>query len=71
MAWFVSNCETGNKRMEYAKALSQYISVDIYGACGPNRCDRSRSKKCTEILKRDYKFYLSFEVNREKLAKLR
>ncbi|OWA54998.1 Glycoprotein 3-alpha-L-fucosyltransferase A [Hypsibius exemplaris] len=60
VAWFVSNCQTANNRMDYAKELAKYIDVDIFGSCGPNKCDK-RTKKCQEILRRDYKFYLSFE----------
>lgn len=60
VAWFVSNCGARNTRKEYAKELSKYISVDIYGHCGTLQCPR-RNKKCFEMLNTDYKFYLSFE----------
>ncbi|KAH7969640.1 glycoprotein 3-alpha-L-fucosyltransferase A [Rhipicephalus sanguineus] len=60
-AWFVSNCETSNKRLEYARKLSEYIEVDVYGACGPHECTRSQGKTCYELLDKDYFFYLSFE----------
>lgn len=60
VAWFVSNCEAHNKRMEYAMQLVQYIRVDIYGLCNGRPCERG-SKECFEMLDRDYKFYLSFE----------
>ena len=62
VAWFVSNCQTANNRMDYAQELAKYIDVDIFGGCGQNKCDK-RSKKCQDILQRDYKFYLSFEVS--------
>ncbi|CAG2103856.1 unnamed protein product [Medioppia subpectinata] len=32
VAWFVSNCGARNKRLEYARELSRYIEVDIYGS---------------------------------------
>ena len=60
VAWFVSNCGARNGRMEYAKELSKYISVDIYGHCGTLKCPRIDSK-CFTMLRTDYKFYLSFE----------
>ncbi|CAI2723622.1 unnamed protein product [Schistosoma spindalis] len=59
IAWFVSNCD-GGPRMSYTKELMKYIKVDIYGACGDLMCGRYDSK-CFELLKNDYKFYLSFE----------
>ncbi|XP_045174204.2 glycoprotein 3-alpha-L-fucosyltransferase A-like [Mercenaria mercenaria] len=60
VAWFVSNCGARNERLQYARKLSKYIQVDIYGACGPLRCPR-KNDKCFEMLNTDYKFYLSFE----------
>ncbi|CAL4102074.1 unnamed protein product, partial [Meganyctiphanes norvegica] len=61
VAWFVSNCGARNNRLQYAKELGKYIGVDIYGACGSQRCPRSNSGKCFEMLNNDYKFYLAFE----------
>ncbi|XP_057337504.1 glycoprotein 3-alpha-L-fucosyltransferase A isoform X1 [Microplitis mediator] len=61
VAWFVSNCHARNQRMQYAKELSKYIQVDIYGACGSLRCSRSQAQTCFEMLDIDYKFYLAFE----------
>lgn len=60
-AWFVSNCNTDSSRSRLTKTLQQYISVDVYGKCGPFQCPRSRSADCYTLLERDYKFYLSFE----------
>lgn len=31
VAWFVSNCNAANNRLEYAKELSKHIQVDIFG----------------------------------------
>lgn len=59
VAWFVSNCHPRNERMLYAKELSKYIQVDIYGACGNLHC--SRTQACFQMLDNDYKFYLAFE----------
>lgn len=47
--------------MHYARELSKYIQVDIYGACGSLRCPRSQSQTCFDMLDEDYKFYLAFE----------
>ncbi|XP_053979059.1 glycoprotein 3-alpha-L-fucosyltransferase A isoform X2 [Hylaeus volcanicus] len=61
VAWFVSNCHPRNQRMNYARELSKYIQVDIYGTCGTLRCPRSQSQACFDMLDEDYKFYLAFE----------
>ena len=60
VAWFVSNCNAKNARMEYAKELAKHIEVDIYGSCGDKKCPKS-SGDCKSMLSQDYKFYLSFE----------
>lgn len=60
VAWFVSNCSARNGRLAYARELGKYISVDIYGTCGPLKCPRT-DKKCFEVLEKEYKFYLAFE----------
>ena len=60
-AWFVSNCHSTSGRGLYAKELQKYIQVDIYGACGDKKCRRSDATACSEMLRRDYKFYLAFE----------
>ena len=60
VAWFVSNCNAKNKRLEYAEELQKYIGVDIYGTCGDKKCPR-HSSDCKSMLSSDYKFYLSFE----------
>ena len=61
VAWFVSNCMAKNQRMGYGRALSRYIQVDIFGACGSRSCPRERNEECFDMLKKDYKFYLAFE----------
>ncbi|KRZ97204.1 Structural maintenance of chromosomes protein 1A, partial [Trichinella sp. T8] len=61
VAWWVSNCRTPSKREEYVAKLGQYIQVDIYGNCGNLTCPRSMTKECAEDLRRDYRFYFSFE----------
>lgn len=60
IAVFVSNCKSANKRLQYIQELSEYMTVDIFGRCGEFTCPR-RSKECDNKLKREYKFYLSFE----------
>uniref|UniRef100_A0A2H8TYZ4 Fucosyltransferase n=2 Tax=Melanaphis sacchari TaxID=742174 RepID=A0A2H8TYZ4_9HEMI len=59
VAWFVSNCGAKNGRLQYARELAKYISVDVYGVCGQFKCPRS--DKCFQMLEHDYKFYLAFE----------
>ncbi|XP_055947249.1 glycoprotein 3-alpha-L-fucosyltransferase A-like [Argiope bruennichi] len=61
VAWFVSNCNAKNKRLEYAKELGQHIEVDIYGSCGNKKCPRTLTHKCFRMLDKEYKFYLAFE----------
>ncbi|XP_060070297.1 alpha-(1,3)-fucosyltransferase C-like [Ylistrum balloti] len=56
-AWFVSHCRTQSKRQEYVRSLRGTHSVDVFGACGINRCDKNRDRQCLS----PYKFYLSFE----------
>jgi len=62
VAWFVSNCGARNRRLEFARELGEYVNVDIYGACGPGNihCERGDSN-CTDLLNKNYKFYLSLE----------
>ena len=52
----VSHCLSA--RMDWVKKLQQYISVDVYGACGTMKCG---SKENCNAAVRKYKFYLSFE----------
>ena len=61
VAWMVSHCDTASKRHVYVKALSRYINVDVYGACGNLRCAKKQTSKCMQDLERNYKFYLAFE----------
>ena len=61
VAWFASNCAARNGRSDLASQLRKFIAVDIYGRCGELRCSRSHANDCFEMLRRDYKFYLSFE----------
>ncbi|CAH1723483.1 unnamed protein product [Aphis gossypii] len=55
----VSNCNTDNKRLLYAKELGKYISVDIYGDC--EGLKNTKFDNFLQILEQDYKFYLAFE----------
>jgi len=59
VAMIVSNCDTDNKRLLYAKELGKYISVDIYGQC--EGLKTNIPDNFLQILDRDYKFYLAFE----------
>jgi hypothetical protein len=67
--WLVSDCETDNKREEYAKKLNKYIPVDIYGQCNwketlnvtINRGTKKENQNSLSNLQQQYKFYLAFE----------
>lgn len=62
VAWFASNCNAANKRLQYARELAHYIQVDIFGICGKLTCDRrNTTTDCLELLGKNYKFYLAFE----------
>ncbi|XP_063586482.1 alpha-(1,3)-fucosyltransferase C-like [Penaeus indicus] len=60
-AWFVSNCNTESKRENLAKSLQKWLTVDVYGNCGPYRCAQTHWRECHALLNSTYKFYLSFE----------
>ena len=60
VVWLVSNCNTHNHRLQYAQQLATHIGVDIYGGCGTKQCKKN-SQECRDMIRRDYKFYLSFE----------
>jgi len=53
-----SHCPTYNDRLGFVSELQKFIPVDVYGACGPFKCDR---KNCMATIQREYKFYLAFE----------
>jgi len=57
-AWIVSNCRATSKRELLVQELKKFIQVDVYGGCGPLKCDK---QQCDRFLLNDYKFYLSFE----------
>lgn len=59
VAWFVSNCNTQSRRLQYVEKMKEYIEVDIVGACGIP-CPRGMHM-CEDGLLEKYKFYLSFE----------
>ncbi|XP_069107363.1 glycoprotein 3-alpha-L-fucosyltransferase A-like [Argopecten irradians] len=61
IAWFVSNCHTHGGREKYVDTLRDLMDVTVYGKCGKQKCPRSKDKKCMEILRGYFKFYLSFE----------
>jgi hypothetical protein len=59
VARIVSHCKVNSKRMAYAKKMSKYIDIDIYGKCGKYTCDDN--KDCKKQLNGSYKCYLAFE----------
>ncbi|KAH9508232.1 hypothetical protein Btru_050549 [Bulinus truncatus] len=63
IAWMVSMCNVNSRREDYVKELQKYVSVDIYGGCGPFHCPRISDKQCLHNINTKYKFYLGFENN--------
>ena len=67
IAWVVSNCGAGSKRLEYMRALRKHLAIDIYGGCGQKRCPnethRNNDISCHRAIGQtgQYKFYLAFE----------
>ncbi len=61
IAWFVSNCGSKNGRLRYVQELQKFIRVDIFGLCGIFSCNPEKEHDCLEMLRKSYKFYLSFE----------
>ncbi|XP_060081965.1 glycoprotein 3-alpha-L-fucosyltransferase A-like [Ylistrum balloti] len=61
IAWFASNCQTHSGREFYVDQLRSLMNVAIYGKCGKEKCARFREKTCMDILRKNFKFYLSFE----------
>lgn len=62
VAWMVSNCGDSSGRLQYVKNLKKFISVDVFGACGPLKCKKNLvNRTCLNDISKDYYFYLSFE----------
>ncbi|XP_003242420.1 glycoprotein 3-alpha-L-fucosyltransferase A-like [Acyrthosiphon pisum] len=59
VAMIITNCDTDNQRLLYAKELGKYISVDVYGQCKGYKMNKFDN--FLQILDQDYKFYLAFE----------
>ena len=57
--WVVSHCETANRREDYVKNLQNFVTVDVFGKCGPLDCKDGMD--CFIELAKNYKFYLAFE----------
>lgn len=66
-AWFVSNCEAKNKRLEFGEKLRSELAkyghiLHIYGNCGEIKCPTDGLwEGCFALIEHDYYFYLSFE----------
>ncbi|KAK4878319.1 hypothetical protein RN001_010825 [Aquatica leii] len=65
MSWFVSNCRPSSKRDVLIKNVQNYVTVDVYGRCGPLLCmpiiNVTSVEDCYEIVEKNYKFYFSGE----------
>ncbi|GAU90800.1 hypothetical protein RvY_03166-2 [Ramazzottius varieornatus] len=60
---FVSNCITPSRRNLVLEELREYIAIDVYGKCGPLKCNPTSTKKkaaCNGLVS-TYKFFLAFE----------
>jgi hypothetical protein len=60
----ISNCGATSQRLEYIRELQNYVSVDVFGACGkpcPNSFKNGQKGNCKEVLGIESKFYLAFE----------
>ncbi|KAL5969432.1 Glycoprotein 3-alpha-L-fucosyltransferase A [Taenia solium] len=58
IAWVVSNNHPSNNRVDFAKAISNFIKVDIYGR---GNMELRKSAHSFQWLSTKYKFYLAFE----------
>ncbi|ESO93199.1 hypothetical protein LOTGIDRAFT_175583 [Lottia gigantea] len=59
-AQVVSHCSTPSLRERYVKSLQKYISVTVYGRCGPEK-QGSKDTNLFQKIEKSYKFYLAFE----------
>ena len=47
----VSHCVTDSKREDYVQQLRQYLTVDVYGACGDLACQHNwENPECSKML---------------------
>lgn len=60
VAMILDHCDTDNKRLQYAKKLAEYISVDIYGSCA-GQFEDINLDDFSLMLNQEYKFFLAFE----------
>ena len=49
VAWMVSNCRKDSGRNDYVKELQKFINIDVYGKCGPLKCDNNDSNTCCKL----------------------
>lgn len=61
VAIFTSNCSPVNDRLGYVHELQKHVEVDLFGSCGEKHCPRNEESRCFEMLRKEYRFYLSFE----------
>ena len=54
----VTNCKAQSQRELYVSKLMEFISIDIYGKCGPLNCSKYDDQNCVMLLDKNYKFYL-------------
>ncbi|XP_078513100.1 alpha-(1,3)-fucosyltransferase 4 [Lissotriton helveticus] len=61
LAWVISNWNDEHERVQYFRALSRYVHVDVYGRYGLPLREDSVVRTVSE-----YKFYLAFENSQHK-----
>ena len=66
VAWIVSRCSVHSGRERYFSELNKYVPIDVMGGCSRRNVSCSpygdrRRDNCTLAVRREYKFYLSFE----------
>ena len=72
VSWFVSNCDTQNKRKEFVIELKKHIKVHVYGGCTDEQLEslgtqcaenKAPTRHCNKARNtmNSHKFYLAFE----------
>ena len=65
IGWMVSNCKTPSKREEFVKLMKRNsnakLQFNILGACGKQKCSKSKFQECLRKFMKSNDFYLAFE----------
>ena len=66
VSWSVSNCKTDSERERFVEELQQFVSVDVYGDCGPLEVCGDRSLdifRCTSEVFAAFQYCISSAKN--------